>query len=163
MKKLLFILLLTVTVLPALADATWEEFKNKDKSFYVDTSSFINNESKYIYWIKTENNNGYKKMLIASDCALNLTGVQKILTYDENDKLIKTDNVKQELTIVVPDSDSYAAYNYVCNIHKKNEKKQKIKSFLNPGNIMNTASDVNNIGNDINSIRNTVRILNNHW
>lgn len=152
MKKILFILLLASIILPAFSDAIWEEIQSKDKLIYVDTSSITNQDAQYLYWVKSANQNGYRKMLMKSDCSNNLTGVQKVIVYDENDKMIKSDDLNQELSYVVPDSDAQAVYNYVCSMHKESEKKQnRAQKFNNRFN--NGVNVINNTINGVNSVR----------
>lgn len=155
MKKFLFILLFALTVLPAFSDAIWQEIQSKDKILYIDTSSITNQGSQYLYWIKINNQNGYKKMLMKSDCSNNTTGVQKIIVYNNNDKMIKSDDINQELLYIVPDSDAQAAYNYVSTMYKKAqaEENQK-KNAVTPNKLFNTIHSINNAGYEIQSIKN---------
>lgn len=155
MKKILIILLLTVITLPVFADASWQEIQNKDKTIYIDTSTITNQDAQYLYWVKSDTQNGYRKMLMKSDCANNLTGVQKIIIYDRNDKVIKSDNANQELTYVVPDSDAQAAYNYVCNLYKSSQAEEnKKKNAMTPNKFFNAINSINNAGYEMQSIKN---------
>ena len=103
MKKFLLILLLSIIILPAYSDATWQEIQSKNKILYIDTSSISNQDTQYLYWVKSYTSKGYRKMLMKSDCTNNLTGVQKLLIYNNEDKVIKTEDINQEMTYVVPD------------------------------------------------------------
>lgn len=150
MKKILIILLLSIAILPAFS-ASWQEIQNKNKALYIDTSSITNQDALYMYWVKSDTQNGYKKMLIKSDCANNLTGVQKIIVYDNN-KVIKSEDVNQEMTYVVPDSDAQTAYNYVCNLYKSSQTEEnKKKNTITPNKLFNT---INNAGYEVRSIKN---------
>ncbi|MBQ6516904.1 hypothetical protein IJI31_06975 [bacterium] len=155
MKKFLLVVLFSIIMLPAFSDAVWQEIQSKDRSLYIDTSSITNQDSQYLYWIKTNTVNGYKKMLMKSDCSNNTTGVQKIIVYDNNDKVIKSENVKQELSYVVPDSDAQAAYNYVCNIYKTKQSVDiKKQNAVTPNKIFRMINSVNNAGYEVQSIKN---------
>lgn len=155
MKKLLFILLLVSSFLPAFSDAVWQEIQSKDKTLYIDTSSISNQNAQYLYWVKSNTQNGYRKMLMKSDCANNLTGVQKIIVYDNNDKVIKSEDLNQELSYVVPDSDAQAAYNYVCDIYKKTQAEEnRKKNAASPNKFFSTINSINNAGYEIRSIKN---------
>lgn len=155
MKKILFILLLSVSILPAFSEAIWQEIQSKDKTLYIDTSSITNQDAQYLYWIKSSTQNGYRKMLMKSDFAHNLTGVQKIIVYDKNDKVIKSEDINQELTYVVPDSDAQTAYNYVCNLYKSSQAEEnKKKNAITPNKLFNTINTINNAGYEVQSIKN---------
>ena len=155
MKKFLFILLFAIIILPAFSDATWQEIQSKDKTIYIDTSSITNQGTEYLYWVKSNTQNGYRKMLMKSDCANNLTGVQKIIVYDNNEKVIKSEDLKQEPSYVVPDSDAQAAYNYVCDMYKKAQAEEsRKKNALTPNKFFNTINSINNAGYEVQSIKN---------
>ena len=144
MKKIFIILLLLITILPAFSDTIWQEIQSKDKIIYIDTSSITNQDA-----------HGYRKMLMKSDCANNLTGVQKIIVYDKNGKMIKSEDINQELSYVVPDSDAQAAYNYVYNIYKANLAEERRKNnAITPRKIFNSINSINNAGYEVNSIKN---------
>ena len=90
-----------------------------------------------------------------SDCANNLTGVQKIIIYDKNDKVIKSEDVNQELKYVVPDSDAQAVYNYVYNMYKKTQDEENgKKNAITPNKFFNTINSINNAGYEVRSIKN---------
>ena len=155
MLKRLFVLLLVVMILTVFADATCQEIHNKNKALYIDTSSITNQDALYLYWVKSNTQNGYKKMLMKSDCANNLTGVQKIIVYDKNDKVIKSEDVNQELKYVVPDSDAQAVYNYVYNLYKKTQDEENgKKNAITPNKFFNTINSINNAGYEVRSIKN---------
>ena len=155
MKKIFIILLLLITILPAFSDTIWQEIQSKDKIIYIDTSSITNQDAQFLYWIKSNTQNGYRKMLMKSDCANNLTGVQKIIVYDKNGKMIKSEDINQELSYVVPDSDAQAAYNYVYNIYKANLAEERRKNnAITPRKIFNSINSINNAGYEVNSIKN---------
>ena len=155
MLKRLLVLLLAVMILPVFADATWQEIQNKNKALYIDTSSITNQDALYLYWVKSDTQNGYKKMLMKSDCANNLTGVQKIIVYDKNDKVIKSEDVNQELKYVVPDSDAQAVYYYVYNMYKKTQDVENgKKNAITPNKFFNTINSINNAGYEVRSIKN---------
>lgn len=162
MKKFLLILLFALITLPAFSDATWQEIQSKDKTLYIDTSSITNKNAQYLYWIKSNTQDGYRKMLMKSDCANNLTGVQKLIVYDNNDKVIKSEDLNQEMTYVVPDSDAQAAYNYICELYQKSiAEENKKKKAITPNKLFNTINSINNAGYEVNSIKNNaVNILN---
>lgn len=161
MKKFLFILLFAVVILPAFSDATWQEIKSKDKTIYIDTSSITNQGTEYLYWVKSNTQNGYRKMLMKSNCANNLTGVQKIIIYDKNDKVVSSEDVNQEMTYVVPDSDAQAAYNYVSNMYKKAQAEEnRKKNAFTPNKLFNTINSINNAGYEVQSIKsNTLNVI----
>jgi len=155
MKKFLIILLFAVFILPAFSNATWQAIQSKDKTIYIDTSSITNQDAQYLYWIKSNTQNGYRKMLMKSDCANNLTGVQKLIVYDNNDKVIKSEDVNQEMTYVVPDSDAQAAYNYVSDMYKKAQAEEnRKKNAFTPNKLFNTINSINNAGYEVQSIKN---------
>lgn len=155
MLKRLLVLLLAVMILPVFADATWQEIQNKNKALYIDTSSITNQDALYLYWVKSDTQNGYKKILMKSDCANNLTGVQKIIVYDKNDKVIKSEDVNQELKYVVPDSDAQAVYNYVYNMYKKTQDEENgKKNAITPNKFFNAINSINNAGYEVRSIKN---------
>ena len=155
MKKSLFIFLLAMIILPVFADATWQEIQSKDKTLYIDTSSIMNQDAQYLYWIKVNKPNGYQKMLMKSDCSKNITGVQKIIMYDNNDKMIKSENLNQEMTYVVPDSDAQTAYNYICDLYKSSQAEEnKKKNAITPNKLFNTINTINNAGYEVQSIKN---------
>lgn len=106
----------------AVASSQWHELNNNGKVFYIDTASILKSGSQYTYWVKNRNSKGYTKLLMVSDCSNNTSGVQKSLSYNNSDKLITSKNENQELSIIVPDSNASVAYNYVCEIHKTQEK-----------------------------------------
>ena len=135
MKRFLPVILALI-ILPAFAKTSWHQLQNQDKIFYIDTESIVQNGAVYHYWIKNENENGSKKMYVISNCDNNTTGVQKVISYDSTGKKIKDSEPYQALTYIVPDSDSYVAYNYVCDIHKNNLQREEKKKTLN--NIINT-------------------------
>lgn len=155
MKKILVILLLSSVILPAFCDAVWQKIQSKDKLIYIDTSSITNQDSQYLYWVKINGQTGYRKMLMKSDCSNNLTGVQKVIAYDDNDKVIKSEDLNQELSYIVPDSDAQAAYNYVCSMYRKNQAEEnKKKNAMTPNKFLNTINSINNAGYEIQSIKN---------
>lgn len=157
MLKRLLVLLLAVMILPVFADATWQEIQNKNKALYIDTSSITNRDALYLYWVKSDTQNGYKKILMKSDCANNLTGVQKIIVYDKNNKVIKSEDVNQELKYVVPDSDAQAVYNYVYNMYKKTQDEEnRKKNAITPNKFFNTINSINNAGYEVQSIKSNV-------
>lgn len=154
MKKILIILLLSIAILPAFS-ASWQEIQNKDKTIYIDTSTITSQDAQYLYWVKSTTQNCYRKMLMKSDCANNLTGVQKIIVYDKKDKVIKSEDINQELTYIVPDSDAQAAYNYICEMYKKAQAEEnKKKKAITPNKIFNTINSINNAGYEMQSIKN---------
>ena len=155
MKKILIILLFSAIILPAFSETGWHEIQNKDKTIYIDTSTISSQGSQYLKRKKSNTQNGYRKMLMKSDCANNLTGVQKIIVYDNNDKVIKSEDLNQELTYIVPDSDAYTAYNYICDIYKKTQAEEnKKKNALTPNKFFNTINSINNAGYEMQSIKN---------
>ena len=135
MKKVLPVILALI-ILPSFAKTNWQTLQNKDKTFYIDTASITENGSEYHYWIKNENENGSKKLYVISNCNNNTTGVQKVITYDVSGKKINDSEPKQSLTYIVPDSDAYIAYNYVCGLRKENMQKEERKKTIN--NLINT-------------------------
>lgn len=136
MKKILPVILALTIVIPVFAKTNWQALQNKDKTFYIDTASIVQNGTIYHYWIKNENDNGSKKLYVISNCENNTTGVQKIISYDASGKKLKDSEPNQELTYIVPDSDSYVAYNYVCDLYKQNLQKEEKKKTIN--NVINT-------------------------
>lgn len=155
MKKFLLILLLLIIVLPAYSDATWQEIQSKNKILYIDTSSISNQDTQYLYWVKNNTPKGYKKMLMKSDCSNNLTGVQKLLIYNNENKVIKTEDINQDMTYVVPDSDAQTVYNYICNIHKQTQSEaNKKKNSVTPNKLFNTINSINNASYEVRSIKN---------
>lgn len=161
MLKRLLVLLLAIMILPVFADATWQEIQSKNKTLYIDTSSITNQDALYLYWVKSDTPNGYKKMLMKSDCANNLTGVQKIIVYDKNDKMIKSEDVNQELKYVVPDSDAQSVYNYVYNMYKKTQDEENgKKNAFTSKKLFNIINSINNAGYEIRSIKsNTLNVI----
>jgi len=129
MKKILLILLLIGLTVPVFAVAEWQELQNNGKTFYVDTSSVLQQgTSEYLFWIKQKkSNNVYIKSLMAVNCSNNTGGLEKIITYT-NDKVTNISNVGQPLSYIVPDSDSSIAYDYICSMHNaKLRKQEKLK------------------------------------
>lgn len=154
LKKRLLVLLFAVMILPVFADATWQEIQSKNKELYIDTSSITNQGALYLYWVKSDTQNGYKKMLMKSDCANNLTGVQKIIVYDKNGKKIKSEDVNQELNYVVPDSDAQTVYNYVYDMYKKTQDEEnRKKNAITPNKFFNAINSINNAGYEVRSIK----------
>ncbi|MBQ9688934.1 hypothetical protein IJV79_04800, partial [bacterium] len=119
------------------------------------TSSITNQDAQYLYWVKIDNQTGYKKILMKSDCENNLTGVQKIITYDNDNKMVKSDDINQSLSYIVPDSDAQAAYNYIYNMYQnaKTEENKK-KNAVTTNKVFNTIHEVNKAGYAIQSIQN---------
>lgn len=161
MKKFLCILLLSIIALPAFCDATWQSIQGNNKTIYIDTSSITNQEAQYLYWVKINNENGYKKILMKSDCQNNLTGIQKIITYDNDNKMVKTDDVNQSLTYIVPDSDAQAAYNYIYNMYQNTKiEENKKKNAVTTNKVFNTINSINNAVYDVRQIKtNTLNVL----
>ena len=123
MKKIIYTILCGIILSTvAVASSQWHELNNNGKVFYIDTASILKNGSQYTYWIKNRNSKGYTKLLMISDCSNSTSGVQKSLSYNNSDKLMISKDVNKELSIIVPDSNASVAYNYVCEIHKTQEK-----------------------------------------
>lgn len=133
MKKLLFIFLAILIALPVFANANWQELHNKGKVFFIDTNSIMVDNSFCQYWIKNYQENTTRKMNLISNCTDNTTAVQKVLIYDENDKIKSSKDLKNALTTVVPDSDSSVAHSYACNICQETLKKEQRAKLINRG------------------------------
>lgn len=161
MKKILVILTLIISILPVFSDAVWEEIPSKNKTIYIDTSSIIQQGSEYLYWIKVNNQNGYSQILMKSDCSKNLTGAQKLVTYDNKGNMIKSKDINQELSYVVSDSNAQAAYNYVANMYKEQQAKEyRRQNAITPTKILNSVNSINNAGYEIRSIKsNALNVL----
>ena len=151
MRKSILLTVLLIITLPVCANAQWQELHNNEKSFYLETTSIIQNGSQYMYWVKSNNSDGYSKMLMVSDCSNNTSGVKQILKYNNSDKLLSKTDVNQNLEIIVPDSNASVAYNYICEAHFANLKKQaeeeaaittKQQKKQNMENIINTGLGV---------------------
>ena len=96
-----------------------------------------------------------------SDCTNNLSAVQKLIMYDNNGKVIQSEDVNQEMTYVVPDSDAQAAYNYVSNMYKKAQAEEnRKKNAFTPNKLFNTINSINNAGYEVRSIKsNTLNVI----
>ena len=104
---------------------------------------------------------GRIKVRFKSDCSNNLTGVQKIITYDNDNKMVKTDDVNQSLTYIVPDSDAQAAYNYINNMYQNTKiEENKKKNAVTTNKVFNTINSINNAAYDVRQIKtNTLNVL----
>lgn len=69
--------------------------------------------------------------------------------------MIKAEDINQEMTYVVPDSDAQTAYNYVCDLYKSSQAEEnRKKNAITPNKLFNTINTINNAGYEVQSIKN---------